>query len=72
MVRLALYHPESGYTAWGPEVTPIPHGVMGEWDMREAIGEAIQGVSIFMDKPAMAIMAEHNTFTIIVKDDKQE
>jgi len=68
MVRLGIHHPESGYTHWGPEVTPIPHGTMAGWDMREAQGGAIQAVSTYMDKSPMEIMTNHNGFILIVKE----
>jgi hypothetical protein len=68
MVRLGLHHPESGYTHWGPEVVPIPHGTMAGWDLREATGGAIQAVATYMDKPIVAIMTEHNSFIIVVKE----
>lgn len=72
MVRLGLHHPKTGYTHWGPEVTPIPHGTMAGWDMREAMGGAIQAVATFMDKPAMQIMTEENQFVIVVKETRED
>lgn len=72
MVRLGLHHPKSGYTHWGPEVTPIPFGTMAGWEMREAMGGAMQAVATYMDKPVMAIMTEHNQFVIVVKETREE
>ena len=72
MVRLGLHHPESGYTHWGPEVVPIPHGTMAGWDMREATGGAMQAVAAFMDKPIIEIMTKRNTFILIVKETRED
>jgi hypothetical protein len=41
---------------------------MAGWDLREATGGAIQAVATYMDKPIVAIMTEHNSFIIVVKE----
>lgn len=75
MVRLALYHPKSNYTHYGPEVTRnlMVHGSdsgkLAEWNMREAIGEAAQKVALYLDVPVMQILSQDNEFVIMVKDD---
>jgi hypothetical protein len=70
MVRLGLFHRRSGLTHWF-EMEGVDNPIRLEWDMREAIGGAVQAVSMYLDVPPMAVMTEQNEFMIIAEQVKE-
>jgi hypothetical protein len=63
MFRLTLYHPETGLSF---ECPGGPADLLA-WNLRDAIGAAMQGVAKHLDINVVKAMAEHNQLEIRVE-----